>query len=220
MTGIHRRTFLAMSGAFAVAPPAARAEIPLQRIDFEAVRNGSAIGTCTVQVGGDAQRLEVRINANIVVRLLGIALFRFTHEAYELWSNGRLVQMTTKTDDDGRAHRVAANIEQPGTIVVQTEQNRFTAPADTVPASLWNRTIVEARQFIDPVDGRVSPLAVQAIGHRTTETPTGAVDAMGYRLEGNGGFLKDVWYAADGTLVFIRMWGKDGSEVTYRRIAS
>lgn len=209
-----------MSGAFAVAPPAARADAAGQRIDFEAIRNGSAIGTCTVQIGGDTQRREVRINVNIVVRLLGIALFRFTHEAYELWSNDRLVQMTTKTDDDGRPHRVAANIESAGSIAIHADQQRFTAQADAVPGSLWNRAIVEARQFIDPVDGRVGPLAVQPIGRRTPEMPSGAIDATGYRLEGNNGFLKDVWYAADGTLVFIRMWGKDGSEVTYRRIAS
>src|SRR5262249_33089240 len=69
---------------------------PAGRLDYKVVREGDDIGTQSVEFIRNGDQLTVRTNVNIVVTVLGIPVFRFTHQAEEQWQKGQLTAFRSK----------------------------------------------------------------------------------------------------------------------------
>ncbi|HYF16224.1 MAG TPA: DUF6134 family protein [Ramlibacter sp.] len=105
-----------MSGsrAFALvaclAAPAAHAQV----WDFEVRLDGRPIGTHRFVLSGPAAARQVESTARFDVTLLGIPLYRYRHEARERWRGDCLVELQSRTDDDGKPVQVDQRREDPG----------------------------------------------------------------------------------------------------------
>jgi len=65
------------------------------------LRNGSPIGEHRVTFRPDGDRLTVETRVEIAVKVLFFTAFRFKRQAEEVWWSGRLVSVTSTTDDNG-----------------------------------------------------------------------------------------------------------------------
>src|SRR5215467_1727550 len=109
---------------------------PAGRLDYKVVREGDDIGTQSVEFIRNGDRLTVRTHVNILVTVLGLPVFRFTHEAEEQWQNGQLTAFKSKSDDDGEPRDVALALA--GDRLRGTYNGRTVdLPASLIPASLW-----------------------------------------------------------------------------------
>src|SRR5262249_57694610 len=98
-------------------------------------------------------RLIVRTHVNILVAVLGVPVFRFTHEAEEQWQNGQLTAFKSKSDDDGEPREVALKLA--GDRLRGTYNGRTVdLPASLIPASLWRPDTVRQTVLLDPIRGR------------------------------------------------------------------
>lgn len=169
---------------------------------FDVLRHGDVIGdhVFTFRQGGGDFVVEVAID--IAVGLLGVTLFRFTHQAEEVWRDGRLQALASDTDDDGTPWRVRY-ARDGGRLRGAVNGTPAEAPGDILPASLWHRDTVAARRLLDTVDGAVKPVTPEVLGPDH------------FRLA--GGMQREVWTGGDCSLTKVVFPARDGSLIALER---
>lgn len=73
---------------------------------FEVRLDGRPIGTHRFVVRGREAEREVESNAQFDVKLLGLTVYRYRHQARERWAGDCLQSLQSQTDDDGQPQRV------------------------------------------------------------------------------------------------------------------
>jgi len=183
---------------------------PAGRLDYKVVREGADIGTQSVEFIRSGDRLTVRTHVNILVTVLGIPVFRFTHEAEEQWQNGQLKAFKSKSDDDGEPRDVALTLD--GDRLRGTYNGRtLDLPASLMPASLWRPDTVQQSVLLDPIKGRDRQVTVTDKGIENIRIRGQAVAAHHYAMTGQ--IIRDIWYGPDGQIVQVHFPAKDGSEI-------
>jgi hypothetical protein len=184
---------------------------PAGRLDYKVIRDGDDIGTQSVEFIRNGDQLTVRTHANIVVTVLGIPIFRFTHEAEEeQWQKGQLVAFKSKSNDDGEPRDVALKLQ--GDRLHGTYNGRtLDLPGSLIPASLWRPDTVQQTVLLDPIKGRDRQVSVADKGLEKIKVRGQLVDAHHYAMTGQ--ITRDIWYGPDGQIVQVSFPGKDGSQV-------
>ena len=196
--------------------PTIRPEIAPQvdRLVYTVIREGQDVGTHRVEFRSDGNRLNVRTSTDIAVRFLSLTVYRFHHEIEEVWVDGRLVRLTSRTDDDGKPRIVELRIDGDR---LRGEYNGDVrdVPASIMPATLWHPASMRQSLLLDTVKGRLLRVSVADLGDDTVTLANDVVTA--HRFSISGQLVRDVWYGPDGFIVQARFKAKDGSHVTLLR---
>ena len=199
--GLSRRTLLAGAGLTALAGPAmgsligsasASAVPPAGIIPFSVLRNGGDFGRHTLAFRTEGDRLTVDISINLEVRIGLITFFRYTHTNTEVWENGQLVSMETRTDDDGTEYHVVARRTGDG-LLVRGSEGEFVAPPDIISTSYWNAGTVNRSTLLDTQRGRLATVETTRIGLDNIMAGGRQIPAIHYRTAGD--LNLDVWYS-------------------------
>lgn len=125
-----------------------------QSADFVVLREGTPIGTHRVEVDASGDDVKVHVIIALDVGFGPIPLYRYRHDSREIWREGRLIQLDSRTDDDGDMLTLSVR-SVPGGLLVDGSKGSFTAPADTVPTSYWNSVLAADRPLLDSQIGRL-----------------------------------------------------------------
>lgn len=205
---------MALFVATAGLPAQAQSTLPYGGLlSFSVFRGASPIGEHRFAFEQVGNQLHVRINVELQVKLGFITVFRYSHENHEIWEDGKLVAIDTKTNDDGKPFEV--NARRVGTALeVQTLAGRATLPGDLMPSSYWHPDSPKHTQFLDTQRGIVLNLDFAPGGTEVVTISDGRrIPARRYDVTGD---LKvTAWYAQNGGA-----WGKlsfpaRGSEIEY-----
>lgn len=195
--------------AFSNDPALARFQ-SASRLEYKIVRDGNEVGFLSIEFIRDGDRLTVRTHAKIVVTFIGIALYRFIHEAEEQWANGELLRLTSRSDDNGEPRQVAFEVD--GDRLRGTYNGRVRDyPATLIPASLWNPEMLRQTVLLDPIRGRDRRVTVVEKGEEALEIKGQVVTVHHYTITDK--VTRDIWYDSNGQLVQVRFSAKDGSEI-------
>lgn len=229
----HRRARIAalLTGALAVAAVAA-AVAPVAparaagwalpengELAFDVMRAGEPIGRHVLTFHNPAEdELRVRIAIDLEVRFIGIPVFRYSHQSQEVWRDGRLARLSTRTNDDGREYFVDATKavtggDETSVIEIRHPEGTVTAPPDIVPTSYWNRAILSRPHLLNTQDGRLLDVGVETLGLETVTARGQMRRATRYRLTGD--LRLDLWFDDGGQLVKLRFEDKSGTEIDY-----
>ena len=199
-----------MSAAGLLWPSSLRASSS-ESLRFRAYRDGAAIGHHDVAFSEQAGRLVVDIDIELTVTFAFIPVYRYRHRNREVWSDGRLLQLDSKTDDDGAGYRVSARAEE-GALLVEGSSGRLELPGDTLPTSYWHEAMVTRDGWLNTQTGDLIRSRVERLGPEPIEAAGGTVDAERYRLSGD--LDCDLWYRA-GRWSKLRFAAPDGSTIDY-----
>ena len=142
-----------------------------------------------------------------------ITVFRYEHSNREVWRDGRLVAIETRTDDDGDDYWLRGQATAAG-FQVEGSSGSFLAPADVMPTSYWNPETVARSQLLDTQKGRLIEVAVAQNGADEVRLPEGSTEASRYAVTGD---LKlDLWYSPEGEWVKTA-FSLGGSDFAYAR---
>jgi len=204
----------ASMAALALAAPAAIAAPPqgASHYAFKVLRDGSEVGSHTFDFDRSGDTIGVRIATNIAVKIVFVTVYRFEHQARETWRLDRLVELRTKTNDDGTAHHLEAAASVGG-LVVNADGNETKADANIVPASLWNIRLVKQGVLLNSLDGTQMPVTVADLGDERVTVRGGQAMAHHYHID--GGLKRDVWYDTNQNLVRVKFAAKDNSTIVY-----
>lgn len=200
------------AGALLWAAAAAAAVPASGRLDFSVIRENSEIGRHSIVFQQAPDGLVVDIRTDVAVKVLFVTAYRFEHEGRELWRDGQLVRLTSRTNDDGTAHDLDVRQNGSGLDVIGDGEMSHT-DAGIVPASLWNEGILQGGTILNTLDGRQMTISVSDAGMETVTVGGRPVQARHYVIEGD--LQRELWFDENDVLVQVRFKGKDGSEILY-----
>lgn len=191
---------------FPVAATGGRSEMR-----FAAFRNGSSIGSHRLALREQDGRQLVTVDIRLDVKFGPLPLYRYRHSNREVWVDGRLHQLDSRTDDNGTEHRVLARAGD-RKLTVEGSAGRLELPPDTFTTTYWNETGIRTGEWLDTQSGRL-------VRSEVTAHPAEPIVAGGRTLEANrytlsGDLECDVWYHA-GCWAKLVFTAPDGSTIEY-----
>ena len=196
---------------------AAAAEPAQETLKYAVVRKGEQIGTHTVEIRRKDVETTVNIATQVAVKVAFITAYSFQQNNTERWVNGRLASLRATTDNNGTRSKVEVNAGTHG-LRIQADGKSLNAPAEAMPASLWNPALMKQSVVINTVDGTMMPIKITSKGVEELSTKSGGTKARRFNMQGV--FDQDLWYDEQGRLVQLKLKGSDGSDVLYRLIES
>ena len=196
---------------------AAAAEPSHETLKYTVVRKGEQIGTHTVEIRRKDVETTVSIATQVAVKVAFITAYSFQQNNTERWVNGRLSSLRAMTDNNGTRTKLEVSAGSQG-LRIQADGKSLNAPAETMPASLWNPALMKQSVAINTVDGSMMPIKVTSKGVEELSTQSGRTKARRFNMQGV--FDQDLWYDEQGRLVQLKLKGSDGSDVFYRLVDS
>jgi Family of unknown function (DUF6134) len=209
----------ARNAAAMATPPSGLSSLPIpasRNVAFRLIRQGSALGTHTLDFSVEGDTLTVQIAVNVVYMFGPIPLVRYTHRNTEVWRGGILASLDGHTNKNGNLLHMSAHRTPAGLQVEGTNAAPYIAPEDALPTTYWNARMLQA-PMIGTQDGML-------VHPRVTEKPVEPVRlASGVQAEARcysltGDLDLDLWYAPDRTWMSMRFGIADGSVITYERL--
>lgn len=176
---------------------------PPADIVFDVYRNDTPFGEHAVRFGetgsGD---LRVEIDIELTAGFGPITVFRYEHEAEEVWRDGRMASLEAATLKDGDWTRVDVERTGPDTIVSGSMELAYLPPS-----SHWRGYSAGTGRILNTETGEPMPIEIEDLGMERIETASGMVDARRIRMSGT--LTVDLWYDADGRWVGCEFEARD-----------
>jgi hypothetical protein len=212
---IGRRLALVAAAALPATRAAASLPIPPTRqLGFRVLRKGSAIGQHVLAFEGSGSRLTVRISVELAVGFGPITLYRYRHRAVEQWEADRVVSFEAETNDDGTVSTTVMRREGDRLVVDSNRAGRYIAPAGALPATHWNRRMLDG-PFINTQTGAVMRPGVAREG---VEPLPWAPQRRATRFVLSGDVDLETWYDETPRWMGLRFRGEDGSPIHYEAV--
>ena len=212
------RALFVVLGALIVAPAiaasaAAETGPAAKTLNFTVMRNGEPIGTSTMRLSRDGGETVADIVTHIQVKIAYITVYRYDQSETERWVDGKLVAMSSLTNDNGTVHKVSATRSGE---VLSVEADGKVAEVDPglFPVSLWNASLLRTTMAIDTLDGSVTPVSVVDHGEEPLVLQGRRTTAHHYSIKTS--FPQDVWYDQQHQLLKVELRGSDGSRIQYQ----
>ncbi|WP_431860556.1 DUF6134 family protein [Azospirillum sp.] len=191
---------------FAGSPQAAEPKV----LTYSILMDGSPVGQEQVRVQPQGDTVKVDVTASTRVKVLFLN-FRYDHERQEVWRGGKLESMQARTDDDGKPHSI--EMARKGDAWALTVDGKAaTAVPTALPLTLWTPEVLKRPTLLSVIDAQPYSVTSQALGTATVDLGTRKVEAQHHRI--SGGVDRDLWYAADGTLLKAQ-FKRSGYDVVY-----
>lgn len=205
---------LAVAGGALASPAGGEGR---QGLAFEVWRNGQKIGRHRVDFRGTASDFAVTIDAQMLVSLGPLPVFRYRHQATETWRGGRFASLQSHTTSNARREQVSA-IAGAGGVAITTRAGRsLLAPAGALPLTHWNPKAFDGPMF-NPQTGAVIHETVSRLPGQAARLANGrSVSATRVTLTGEAQIVD--WYDLQGAWTALRGKVSDGSFVDYLRVA-
>lgn len=185
------------------------------RLAYEIVRKDKPLGFQVLDFSrSDAGELVVDIHIEIDFKIGPIPLFRYRHDSREVWRDGTLLSLNSKTDNNGEDETVALRLEN-GRYVGSGRKFENNLEAPLLSTSYFNPNFIRQSAFISSQDARLLTAEVERIGVETLSIENAPVQATRFRLHGK--LRSDIWYTDSGRWVkteFVR----SGNKLAVRQI--
>ncbi|QJE72237.1 hypothetical protein HHL28_03190 [Aerophototrophica crusticola] len=136
------------------------------QIPFSVFRNGDdAMGYHRLRFSREGDRFIVDKEIGFEVKVAFITAYRYKHTNREVWQDGRLVSLDTRTNDDGDKHWVKGQAKD-GAFAVESSRGSLFAPPDIIPTSYWNIATLKAPRLLDTQRGLLMDVAIDDKGEQ------------------------------------------------------
>lgn len=179
---LSRRRALAAIGAFAAGPAAAQLPAAPRDLSFRVSRQGSPMGSLRLAFTRDGDRLIARTLVELSVYVAFVRVFRYTHDATEIWQGDRLLSLRAETYDDGQRYSVRATPRGDNLRLEGPAGARMVPSRSLTSNSVWHPAFVRQRNVIDCEKARFEIVTVEALGQRVLPVLGAQRLANGHRV--------------------------------------
>ncbi len=193
-----RLSVAALAGLVLFAAPAHASFIPPSgEIVFKAIRDGDEIGFHKVSFTSDGSRLVARTQIELSVHIAFIRVFHYTHDSTEVWDNGTLTTLESRTFDDGSDENLSVT-SRGGQLDIAGPAYAGAGAASLKPTSYWFEDFVKQTEVLNSQTGKIMPVTIRSEGNETLLLDGQSVETRRYFVEE----LKlHLWYDARGQWV-------------------
>ena len=169
-----------------------------QTFDFKIYRGSGEIGTHVVKVVEEGNRTTTEVDINLKVKVAFITLYTYEHRATEIREDGKLISLSSKTDDNGTKYWTEA-IREGDEIKSKSNEGEFTLPGHVIPTTYWSYQTASQSEFLDSQTGQLWQLQIEKMGVENVTTLGGEIKATRYQMSGDQNL--DIWYTDEGNWV-------------------
>jgi len=182
-----------------------------ESLDYEVIRKGKNIGTHSFAFESSTEGSTVKVKTDIAVKIAFVTVYKFQHEATEVWEESSLLGYNSTTNDNGDQKFLKLNEG-----FVTSNKGEFDRSSIALfPASLWSQGTVSLSSLMNTLDGSMMDVNAKDLGEELVKTTSGkTLTARHFSLK--GGLDRELWYDADGRLVHVEFLGGDGSIIMYK----
>jgi hypothetical protein len=173
-------------------------------------RDGAPVGQQRLEFVKDGEKLRVLSHMQLDVTLLGMSLYGFDQQFEEVRSGGKLMQVISEANDDGKDKKLTLNLEGDRLKGSYNDKGRDADPA-LLTSLFWQKPATGKSEVIDSVNGKERDVVVSDVGAETLALPIGKIETRHYRVRGE--LERELWYDSAGILVAGQRDGPDGSKV-------
>jgi hypothetical protein len=211
---------LAVTATLAVAPatPAiATASDGVRKLTFDVFLDDRAIGyqRFALTPAGDGTRIETQ--AEFEVKLLLITAFAYDHRNTELWRDGCLQSIDSRTDSNGKKYAVSGRVQGAG-FVVATNEGELSLGDCVASFAYWDRDVLlQCQRLLNSQTGEYMPVRIDALGLDRVRIGERDVAVERYALKGQGLDITLAYAVGGGEWVALDSKLDGGRTLRYRR---
>jgi len=166
---------------------------------YEISRKGKPLGFQQINFSlTEAGELVVDVHIEIDFKLGPIPLFRYLHDNREIWRDGKLLSLKSKTFNNGEDVAVDLKLEDGRYVGTGTDfADNLEAPL--LSTSYFNPNFIRQNAFISSQDGRLLPSEIETLGQEVLAIRGAPVQATRFRISGK--LRIDIWYTDAGQWV-------------------
>lgn len=200
----------------APAAPAHAAGDDGRTLLFDIYRSGKKAGTHAIRFRQQGADLAVDIAIRISGRMF-LVPFTYTHENRELWRDGRLIRLDSKTQTNSKQENVSGRLTGAG-FEVRAGTADIVLPPTVLSTSYWHPDTPNRDALLNSQKGTMASIVTDQIVSTSVTTARGKRPANEYRF--TGGVKANVIYDGDGCFVGLSFkMPVDGSKVVYKLVA-
>jgi Domain of unknown function (DUF6134) len=204
-----RQWIVMLFGVLLLGAPAAAAAESLEYRVFHPTYG--EIGSYTNVVDHRGDTTEVHTTVDILIRILGIVVYRQQAERTEHWQGQKLLAFDGVTTTNG--DRLAVHGEQrDGTFVIEGANGRVVAPGTIHPSNPWSAMVLDTNVMMSTRTGRVSEVHVTGGEVRPMSMHGTTLRLHQYEIQSRRHHF--VWLADDGVPVAFRT-DEDGTMIDF-----
>lgn len=175
------------------------------QLAYEISRKGKPLGFQMLDFSrSETGELIVDVHIEIDFKLGPIPLFRYLHDNREVWRDGTLLSIKSKTYNNGEDVSVDLKLDGGEYVGTGTDfANNLKAPL--LSTSYFNPNFVRQKAIISTQDGRLLATEIEVLGPEMLSIRGQQVQATRFRLSGK--LRIDIWYTDAGQWVqtqFVR----------------
>lgn len=154
------------------------------RRSFAILRDGDEIGTHVTTLSRSGDEVQMAVDIEIKVKLLGITAYRYEMSNREVWKAGRLISMDSVVNDDGDPDHAKARAAG-GMIEIDGSDHQGTVPGDSVSTTYWSFAFLERKVWINTQTGVPITVATAAAGPGQAPGPNGPIATQRWTAKGD-----------------------------------
>lgn len=149
-----------------------------QTWNFDIRLDGKPIGSHRFEVSGPADARTVTSDATMAVKMLGITVFRYRHQAQERWKGDCVDAVQSTTDDDGKAEKVDWRRDGNGSGSVDSASKGECV----MSYAYWHPALVQQTRLLNPQTGKMDEVKVERLPDATIQVSGREVMAARWQL--------------------------------------
>ncbi len=222
-TAIDRRRLLVclLAGSAACALPHSSVAAPVGPTPSEAANRrfsvyykGDRIGAHTTAYSDATGETRVTTEISLKVKALFFTVFAFSHQSVEVWQDGRLTSLDSKTVEDGAKIIVSGAATAQGFRVLSSAGPYVAAATSLTSNSLWTPAVLAQDTLIDAHHGGVIGVSAHRLPDEQLPLPGRTIRATRYRFI-TPYLAGSIWYDEQDRWVHGE-FERDGAHIVYR----
>ena len=203
----HIRKVICAFLFFLCAVPSASADNQNQETwKFDVEVDGNSIGTHHFKKTYLEKTLLIESTAKFDVKVLFVNIFKYRHENKEIWENGCVSSIESKTTANRKKFRVSAE-KREDQLNIRTIEESKEYQGCIMTFAYWNKEFLEQTSLVNTQTGELVEVEITQLDEKKA-------DLSGYLIESKGGPIK-VWYS-DSRWVALESKLKNGRTLTYQ----
>jgi hypothetical protein len=180
---------------------------------FSVLLDGDKIGYHRFELRQKESQHEVHSEASFDVRVFFITAFRYRHSNREIWDDGCLERIESRTRQNGDRQSIVG-IRVDNAFILNTGETQDSLEECVMTFAYWNPDFLGQSHLLNPQTGEYLPVEIEPLGTQPIKVRGKEVAAAAYRLVANKLELT-VWYSDENEWLGLESIAKGGRIIRY-----
>ena len=171
-------------------------------LEYELFRNNKSIGYHKYNFVRENDILSIKSEVSFKITKLGVDLYKYFAASEEIYKNNKFFKFSSKTNKNKKERYVNIGVDtMDGDLIIDGSSYKGKTTKDAIVGTWWNHEIVEAKNQISAISGRIIEQTVTfigkekiTIGDKTFNTLRFNFKSSDKTLPDNKKLNTDVWY--------------------------